>query len=175
MHEKGHVRVYTGDGKGKTTSALGFGFGFIAQGLKVFMVQFLKRPKTSGEHLLGEPLSSLFVIKPMGRGGFIKRRQCEPADRDQGQLGLEQAREAMLSGEYAAIILDEANVAVNKGVIDLDQLLDFIRARPQDLVLVITGRNAAPEVMDLADLVIEVTKIKHHFDKGNKASKGIDY
>ena len=175
MRENGQVRVYTGDGKGKTTSALGFGFGAVAQGLKVFMVQFLKRPKTSGEHFLTEPVSSLFTIRPMGRGGFIKRRLCEPADRDQGQLALEEASLAMLSGEYAVIILDEANVAVNKGVIDLDQLLELIRTKPRNVDLVITGRNARPEVMELADVVFEVTKVKHHFDQGLKASKGIDF
>jgi cob(I)alamin adenosyltransferase len=175
MRNQGHVRVYTGDGKGKTTSALGFGFGAVAQGLKVFMIQFLKRPRTSGEHFLAQPLSSLFTIKPMGRGGFIKRRQCEPEDRVQGQLALEEARDAMLSGEYGVIILDEANVAVYKGVIDLDQLLEFIRSRPQDVDLVITGRNARPEVIELADIVVEVEKVKHHFDKGWRARKGIDF
>jgi cob(I)alamin adenosyltransferase len=175
MLEEGQIHVYTGDGKGKTTAALGLACMAISRDLRVFMVQFLKRPNTSGEHFAAEALSPLFTIKPMGRGGFIGRRQFEPEDRAVGQRALEEAREAMLGGEYAMIILDEANVAVHFGVIDLKQLLDFVSAKPENVVLVITGRNAHPDVIDLADVVVEMKKIKHYFDNGVKPMKGIDY
>ena len=175
MLEKGHIRVYTGDGKGKTTAALGLACMAIARDRRVFMVQFLKRPNTSGEHFAAEAVSSLFTIRPMGRGGFIGQRQLEPEDLSAGQQALEEAREAMLGGDYAMIILDEANVAVHKGVIDLKQLLDFMAAKPENVVLVITGRSAHPDVIDLADVVVEMKKIKHYFDEGVKPIKGIDY
>jgi cob(I)alamin adenosyltransferase len=175
MLERCQTCLYTGDGKGKTTAALGRGWGAVSRGLKVYMVQFLKRPNTSGEHFVPETVSSLFTIIPMGRGRFIRNRQCEPEDRDAGQLALRQAHEAMLSGNYGMVILDEAMAAVHKQVIDLPQLLDFISVRPDNVELVITGRNAPPEVLRVADVVVEMKKVKHHFDTGHKATKGIDY
>ncbi|HMK34760.1 MAG TPA: cob(I)yrinic acid a,c-diamide adenosyltransferase [Desulfomonilaceae bacterium] len=175
MPEKRRIFVYTGDGKGKTTAALGRGLGPISRGLKVYMVQFLKRPNTSGEHFVPAALSSLFTIKPMGRGRFIANRPSEPEDRVMGQLALKQARNAMLSGEYATVILDEATAAVRKKVIDLPQLLDFMASKPEGVELVITGRHAPSDIIRVADVVIEMKKIRHHFDKGCKARKGIDY
>ena len=175
MHENPRISVYTGDGKGKTTTALGRGFEAVLSGLKVYMVQFLKRPQTSGEHFIPESLSALFTIVPMGRGRFIRNRECEPEDRDAGQLALKQAQVAMLSGDYDMVILDEATVAVYKNVIDLTQLLDFIATKPDNVELVITGRHAPPEVIDMAGTVVEMRKVKHHFDSGHKATKGIDF
>jgi cob(I)alamin adenosyltransferase len=175
MLQNGQIRVYTGDGKGKTTAALGLAWTAISRGLRVFMVQFLKPPDSSGEHFAAKTVSSVFKIRPMGRGGFIGKRKLEPEDRAAGQRALKEAREAILGGDYAVIIFDEANVAVHKKVIDVRQLLDFIAVKPENVELVITGRNAPPEVIDLADAVIEMTKIKHPFDKGLKARKGIDY
>jgi len=175
MLERCRTRLFTGDGKGKTTSALGLGWGAVTRGLKVYMVQFLKRPHTSGEHFVPEPLSRLFTIIPGGRGRFIGTRQCEPEDREAGQLALKQAHEAMASGDYGMVILDEAMAAVHKKVIDLPQLLEFISTRPDNVELVITGRNAPPEVIRVADVVIEMKKVKHYFDTGRSAIKGIDY
>ena len=175
MLEKCHICVYTGDGKGKTTTALGRGLDAVLSGSKVYMVQFLKRPQTSGEHFLPQTLSSVFTIVPTGRGGFIRDRECEPEDREAGQLALKQAQTAMLSRDYNMVILDEALVAIRKQVIDLTQLLDFISTKPDDVELVITGRYAPPEVINVADEVIEMKKIKHHFDQGREATKGIDY
>lgn len=175
MLRGGYVRVHTGDGKGKTTAALGLGLSAISKGLKVFMVQFLKRPQSSGEHFAAMEVSTLFKIRPMGKGGFILRRQPKPEERAAGQEALEEARQAMLSRDYAVIILDEANVAVDKKIIDLQQLLDLIAVRPENVDLIITGRNAPAEVIDQADVVVEMKKIKHPFDRGLRARKGIDY
>jgi len=171
----GYVRVHTGNGKGKTTAALGLGLSAISQGLKVFMVQFLKRPQSSGEHFAAMAVSPLFEMRPMGTGGFILKRQCKAEERAAGQQALEEARHAMFSGDYAMIILDEANVAVDKKIIDLQQLLDLIASKPETVDLVITGRNARSEVMQSADVVVEMKKIKHPFDRGLRARKGIDY
>src|SRR5271157_4552104 len=126
MLQKARIRVYTGDGEGKTTAALGLAWMAISRGLRVFMVQFLKPPDSSAEHFAAKIFSSLFKIRPMGRGGFIDKRKPEPKDRAAGQQALEEAREAMLGGDYAMIILDEANVAVHRKVINVRDLLDFI-------------------------------------------------
>lgn len=175
MLQRGHICVYTGNGKGKTTAALGRGLAAVSQGSRVYMVQFLKRPQTSGEHFVPESVASLFTIIPAGRGGFIGYRECEPEDRYAGRFALSQAREAMFSGAYGMIILDEAMAAVRKEVIELQQLLDFISDKPESIELIITGREAPSEVIGVADVVIEMKKIKHHFDKGLRATKGIDY
>ena len=110
MLQEGQIRVYTGDGKGKTTAALGLAWMAISRGLRVFMVQFLKPPDSSGEHFAAKIFSSLFKIRPMGRGGFIGKRKLEPEDQAAGRRALEEARDAMLGGDYDLIILDEANV-----------------------------------------------------------------
>jgi len=139
------------------------------------MVQFLKRPKTSGEHFLPKDVSELFTIRPTGRGRFMVNRQSEAEDRGAGQLALKLAYEAMLSGDYGMVILDEAAAAIRRKVIDLAQLLDFISSKPENVEVAITGRNVPPDVISVADVVIEMKKVKHHFDKGLRATKGIDY
>ncbi|MGB6063833.1 MAG: cob(I)yrinic acid a,c-diamide adenosyltransferase [Desulfomonilaceae bacterium] len=175
MLERCLTCLYTGDGKGKTTAALGRGLDAVSRGSKVYMVQFLKRPNTSGEHFASKSLSTLFTIIPTGRGQFIVNRQSVPEDREVGQVALKQAYDAMLSGDYGMVILDEATAAIRKQVIDLTQLLDFISAKPENVELVITGRKAPSDVINVADVVIEMKKVKHHYDRGLRAIKGIDY
>ncbi len=116
MNEKGQIHVFTGEGKGKTTAALGLACRAVGRGLKAFMVQFLKAPDTSGEQFAAKALEPLLTIKPMGRKGFIRRRGCEPLDTVMAELALEEARWAMLHGENNVVILDEANVAVHMGL-----------------------------------------------------------
>jgi cob(I)alamin adenosyltransferase len=173
--ETGKIQVFTGDGKGKTTAALGLAWRAIGRGLKVFMVQFLKAPDTSGEHFAAKAFAPLFTIKPMGKEGFIRRRGCDPLDQIMAEMALEEAREAMLSGEYDLIILDEINVAVHLGLLNVTDLLELIDLKPEKVELVLTGRYAHPGVIERADMVLEMKKIKHHFDKGVMARKGIEY
>jgi len=175
MIEKGLTYVFTGDGKGKTTAALGLAWRAVSRGLKVCMVQFLKTPYTSGEHFAADLLSPMFTIRPMGRNGFIGDRPLEPEDFSAADAALEAARAAICSGEYGVVILDEANVAVHKKILDVKKLLEVMADKPSDLVLVVTGRNAHRDVIDLADVVVEMKKIKHYFDKGVRAVEGIDY
>jgi cob(I)alamin adenosyltransferase len=175
MAEKGAIHVYTGDGKGKTTAALGLAWRAVSRGLKVYMVQFMKAPNTSGEHLFADSFAPMFTIRPMGRNGFIGDRPVEPEDLSCAEAALESARGAMLSGKYDVLILDEANVAVYKRLLEVEKLLALMADKPNDLVLVLTGRNAHPDVIDIADVVVEMKKIKHHFDKGVRATEGIDY
>ncbi|MBI5250216.1 MAG: cob(I)yrinic acid a,c-diamide adenosyltransferase [Desulfomonile tiedjei] len=175
MNGIGTIQVFTGEGKGKTTAALGLAWRAVGRGLKVFMIQFLKAPETSGEHFAAEAFGPLLTIKPMGRKGFIRRRGCEPLDTVMAELALEEASSAMLSGHYDMIILDEINMALHLGLIRLQDLLHFMKSKPENVELVLTGRYAHPQVIELADSVLEMRKIKHHFDSGIPAREGIEY
>lgn len=171
MNTTGSIQVYTGEGKGKTTAALGLAWRAIGRGLKVFMVQFLKAPETSGEQFAAEAFAPMLTIKPMGRKGF----GCEPLDVIMAERGLEEARNAMLSGEYGIVILDEINIAVHLGLVEPQTVLELMDAKPENVELVLTGRYAHPKVIERADCVLEVKKIKHHFDKGVEGREGIEY
>ncbi len=175
MSETGKIQVFTGEGKGKTTAALGLAWRAIGRGLKVFMVQFLKAPDTSGEQFAAKALGPMFTIKPMGRKGFIRKRGCEPLDALMAEHALDEARTAMLDSGYDVIILDEVNVAVHLGLVNVEAVLDLIDSKPENVELVLTGRYAPPEIVKRADSVVEMKKIKHHFDKGIPARKGIEF
>ena len=175
MSGPGQILVFTGEGKGKTTAALGLALGAIGRGLKVFMVQFLKPPDSSGEHWAAKSLAPMLIIKPMGRKGFIRRRGCDPLDAFMAQLALEEARSSMLGGTYDVVILDEVNVALHFGLLDVEEVLEFMESKPDNVELVLTGRFVRPEIIERADGVEEVRKIKHHFDKGGIPRKGIEY
>jgi cob(I)alamin adenosyltransferase len=175
MDGPGKIRVFTGNGKGKTTAALGRAMQAISCGRKVFMIQFLKAPDTSGEHLSGLLLAPNFVLKSMGKKGFIIGRGCDPLDTLMAEIALEGARDRMMSGSYDVIILDEINVAVYLDLIQLDHLLEFIDSKPENVELILTGRYAAPEVIQRADLVREMKNVKHHYEGGVKAKKGIEF
>jgi cob(I)alamin adenosyltransferase len=135
------------------------------------MVQFLKAPETSGEQFAAEAFAPMLTIKPMGRKGF----GCEPLDAIMAERGLEEARNAMLSGEYGIVILDEINIAVHLGLVEPQTVLELMDAKPENVELVLTGRYAHPKVIERADCVLEVKKIKHHFDKGVEGREGIEY
>jgi cob(I)alamin adenosyltransferase len=175
MDSPGKIRVFTGNGKGKTTAALGLAMQAISSGRKVFMIQFLKAPDTSGEHLSGLLLAPNFVLKSTGKKGFITRRGCDPLDTLMAKIALEGARDRMMSGSYDVIILDEINVAVYLNLIQIDDLLEFIDSKPENVELILTGRYAAPEVIQRADLVREMKNVKHHYEGGVKAKKGIEF
>jgi cob(I)alamin adenosyltransferase len=111
----------------------------------------------------------------MGRKGFISRRGPDPLDRDLAHAALEEARKAFESGRHDLIILDEVNVAVHLGLLDVEDLLGLIESKPQKVELVLTGRYAPTEVVEQADAVLEMRNIKHHFDAGLPAREGIEY
>lgn len=175
MNGAGEIQVITGEGKGKTTTALGMALLAINRGMRVFMVQFLKAPDTSGEHFAVKRFEPMMTLKPMGREGFIFRRGLEPEDTVMAQRALVEARNAMLTGEYQLVILDEVNVAIHLGILDVEQLLEFLDSKPREVELVLTGRHAHPELVARADVVLEMRKVKHHFDSGIGAREGIDY
>ena len=175
MARHGLVIVHTGNGKGKTTAALGMALRAVGQGLKVAMVQFIKGSWKYGELRAPEFLPG-FEIHPMGRG-FVNLGAPEP-DPEDVALARETfgaGRDKVMSGTYDLVILDELNYAVDYGLVDVADVLALIRDKPAPVHLVLTGRNARPEVVDAADLVTEMREIKHPFQKGIKAQKGVEF
>lgn len=169
---KGFVHVYTGDGKGKTTAALGLTMRATGAGLRVFIAQFAKGQDYSEIHSLAR-LSDLVTVRQYGTPDFI----TAPGDQRDSQLakqGLAECRQAVASGGFDLVIMDEANIAVLFELITVEQLLEVIRAKPQHVELVITGRGADPRVLEAADLVTEMREIKHYYRVGVMARVGIE-
>lgn len=175
MSDRGEIGVITGDGKGKTTAALGLALQALGRGSRVMMVQFLKSPDSSGEHFAAKALAPRFVIKPMGRKGFIRKRGGKPEDEVLAQEAFEEARAAVMSGEYNLVVLDEINIALFMGLIAPEAVLDLAKKKPERVGLIFTGRNARPEVLEAADYVIEMKNVKHYYDAGVAAREGIEY
>jgi cob(I)alamin adenosyltransferase len=170
---QGMVQVYTGEGKGKTTCALGLGLRAVGRGFKVFMIQFMKGQDSGELHSL-ERLAPDFTIRQFGRRGFIKKGQPHPEDLTKAGEALALAQKIITGGVYDLVILDEVNVALHLGLLNLPQVLELIRARPAHVEVVLTGRNAPPEIMAAADLVTEMKNIKHYFAAGVPARPGIE-
>jgi len=186
---KGLVEVYTGNGKGKTTTALGLGFRAAGHGLRVCMIQFLK-----GGHYIGE-LNSIHKIKnfkifqfgapcPWSKDmakGIIRCGSCRycftihKEDIKKSNIGLNFAKDAVTSGDYDVVILDEINVAMSKDVVSVDDVKDLIKSKKESVEVVLTGRNAPQKIIDLADLVTEMREIKHPMRQGIEARVGIDF
>jgi len=169
---KGYIHVYTGNGKGKTTAALGLALRASGAGLKVYIAQFVKDMKYNEIKSLAKLRDSI-LIKQYGRGCFIFRNPDEE-DIRAAQKGLKEVKEIMCSGEFQMIILDEANIATRYNLFSVDELLDFIKAKPKEVELVITGRTADPRIIETADLVTEMKEIKHYYQKGVEARAGIE-
>jgi cob(I)alamin adenosyltransferase len=173
-HRRGVVIVLTGDGKGKTTSAFGQLLRAVGQGYRVCVIQFMKGRKY-GEHLAAEKYLPEVTIHLAGLDSFVMRGNPAPVDIELALQGLELARIEIASGAYDMIILDEINVAVDFNLIPLCDVLDLIRTRPPDLDLILTGRYAPVEILNLADTVSEVREVKHHYHAGVKDRAGIEY
>jgi cob(I)alamin adenosyltransferase len=169
---KGYVQVYTGNGKGKTTAALGLAVRAAGAGLRTFIVQFIKSRKCS-EHALLDELSDRITVQQCGKGLLLGRKPS-PADVRAAQEGYAAARSALLSREYDVVILDEANVAAHYGLITVPDLLDLLAIRPKGIELVITGRYAHERIIEAADLVTEMREIKHYGKQGVTARRGIE-
>lgn len=169
---RGYVQVYTGDGKGKTTAAIGLAVRAAGAGLRVFIAQFIKQGDYSEIKTL-KRLSDTITVEQYGLGRFVDGKPTLE-DIDMATEGLTRAKQIMLSGEYDVIILEEANVAVKYGLIPVQDLIDVIIAKPEGVEMVITGRNASPLIMDMADLVTEMKPVKHYYNNGVGARLGIE-
>ena len=169
---KGYTQVYTGNGKGKTTAAIGLAIRAAGAGLNVFIAQFIKMGDYSEIKAL-QRFSDLITVEQFGLGRFANRKPALE-DIEAAQKGLEKVRNVMASDEYNIIIMEEANVAVKLGLFDEQDLLKLIINKPLDKELVITGRGAAPRIIENADLVTEMKPIKHYFQKGVPARIGIE-
>lgn len=169
---KGYIQVYTGDGKGKTTAALGLALRAAGAGLKIFIAQFVKDGHYSEIQAL-ERFSDAITVKQFGRGRFVDGRASE-ADIQAAQAGIKAVILALKSQQYNVVIMDEANVALKKAVLNESDILNAIAAKPEPVELIITGRYASPRIIEEADLVTDMTSVKHYFDIGVKARTGIE-
>ena len=172
--EQGLIQVYTGNGKGKTTAALGLALRAVGHGFKVLIIQFMKGNISYGELMSTQKLSPFLTIKQVGRETFISKSHPDPADLKLAQEGFLLAKKAIEEKTYDIVILDEINVAVDFGLIPLADLLRLIDSKPETVELILTGRNAKPEILEKADLVTEMVERKHYYAKGISARKGIE-
>jgi len=169
---KGYIQVYTGNGKGKTTAALGLAIRAAGAGLKVFIAQFIKMGEYSEIKAL-KRFKDLITVEQFGSGRFIKGKPSA-SDIEAARKGLEKIKAAFTSGQHNVVIMEEANVAAKLGLLSVEDILEIIVEKPKDVELVITGRGADSRIIENADLVTEMKEIKHYFQKGVKARIGIE-
>ncbi|MEM2975799.1 MAG: cob(I)yrinic acid a,c-diamide adenosyltransferase [Candidatus Bathyarchaeia archaeon] len=172
--EKGLVQVYTGDGKGKTTAAFGLALRAIGRGLKIYIIQFIKGGFDYGELYIADKLPNL-TLKAFGQGKFITDVPASPKDIKLAEEALALAEEVVNSGEYDIVILDEINVALHLRLIDVERIVKLVKNKPSHVELVLTGRYAPKEIIEIADLVTEMKEIKHPYMKGVPPRKGIEH
>jgi len=169
---RGYIQVYTGNGKGKTTAAIGLAIRAAGAGLKVYIAQFIKMGDYSEIKALRR-FSDLITVEQFGLGRFTDGKPL-PEDIQAAQKGLKRVKSIMAEEDYKVIILEEANVAAKYGLIRVQDLLGLIINKPYDVELVITGRHASARVIENADLVTEMQPVKHYFEKGVPARVGIE-
>ena len=170
--KKGYIQVYTGNGKGKTTAAFGLALRAAGVGMKVFIAQFVKGQEYSETVAVRGFLPSV-TIKQYGLDCFIVNIPTQ-ADIDIARKGLEEVSVVISSGEYDMVILDEANIAVFYNLFTPSALIDVLKRKPEALEIIITGRYACPEILEIADLVTEMKEVKHYYAQGVMARKGIE-
>ena len=173
---RGLIIVNTGPGKGKTTAAMGTAFRAVGNGMKVLMLQFLKGSWHYGELDAAKQFGDNFIMKQMGRG-FIKvgGAETDPEDVRMVQEAWSEAREAILSGKWDLVILDEINYAIGYGLLDPALVVEILKQKPPMVHVILTGRNAHPSIVEIADTVTEMKQIKHAYEKGVMAQRGIEY
>lgn len=171
---RGLVQVFTGDGKGKTSAALGCAIRALGHGLRVLIIFFMKGDYPYGERNILSQLPNLTAAS-FGQEEFVDPANITPEQIDQAGQALAAAREGVLSGNFDLVILDEVNVAAAFKLVSVDDILRLIKDKPARVDLILTGRLADPHLVRAADLVTEMVKVKHPFDKGISARKGFEY
>lgn len=195
---KGLVEVYTGTGKGKTTASLGLSLRAVGHNLRIYMVQFMKSGDTGelfsiqryipnmtvaqfGVEAIKEKQMKIFELssdkkaKNTLKEDEVYRFPPDEEEREAVRQGFEHAKKIVSSGRYDIVVLDEVNCVLSKGLLDISEFIDFVKNKPEHVELILTGRDAPKEVMDVADLVSEIRRVKHPYDKGILARKGIEY
>ncbi|MBN1280052.1 MAG: cob(I)yrinic acid a,c-diamide adenosyltransferase [Candidatus Thermoplasmatota archaeon] len=171
--KKGYIHIYTGNGKGKTTAAIGLGVRAVGDGLRVCMIQFMKGRRYS--ELDGLAHLPNFTVVQFGRDEFVSKEKPEQIDIDFACKGLAYAKEVLHKDLYDVLILDEINVAIDYHLIDVKEALQLLQDKPPHMELIFTGRYAPPELIKHADVVSEILEIKHPYQKGIQSRKGIDW
>ena len=178
MSEKGLkvglVHVYTGDGKGKTTAALGLALRACGHGLKVHMIQFMKGDIDYGELRACGYLPNFSIVQ-FGRPDFVDKKDPAKEDIEFAQKALEYAKDVLQKGEPDIVILDELNVAIDFKLVDLEEVINLIDSKPEHMEIIITGRNAHEKIIERADYVTKMENVKHPYDRGQKARNGIEH
>lgn len=175
----GYIQVYTGDGKGKTTASLGLAMRALGRCWKVLIVMFTKGGDDYGElnsfRNLSPDIAENLTIVQAGLDRIVYENNKNEFDASAISDGWELTKKAIQNDEYNLIILDEANIAIDLGLIDLGEMIGVLKNKPEEMEIVLTGRNAKPEIIEVAHLVSEITPVKHYWDTGVKARKGIEY
>jgi cob(I)alamin adenosyltransferase len=172
--ERGLIIVHTGPGKGKTTAALGMALRVIGHGEKVSIIQFIKGAMTTGEAVVFAAFPDQCEMRPMGEG-FTWDTQDRARDIARCREGWEAAKARIFDPEWKMVILDELNIVLRYDYLPLEEVLDVLASKPADTHVVITGRNARDELIEMADLVTEMTQVKHPFKDGVKAQAGVEF
>ncbi len=170
----GLVEIFTGNGKGKTSAALGVALRALARGWRVHIVYFMKGDYPYTEQVALSQLPNVSFAR-FGQKEFVDPANVKPEECEQARKAMEEARRAVLSGEYDLVVLDEVNVAVAWKLVDLREVTELIQQKPEKVELILTGRYADEKLIELADLVTEMKEIKHPYQKGILARGGIDY
>jgi cob(I)alamin adenosyltransferase len=173
LARRGRIIVNTGDGKGKTTAALGTAFRAAGHGQNVAIVQFLKGKWTYGELAAVQRFPNIFLART--GSGFTWEKEGLDEDRELARRAWQVCQELAASAEYDLLVMDELNYALDYGFLEPEEVLRFLRERPEGLSVIITGRRAKPEIMEIADTVTEMHAVKHAFRGGMRAQKGIEY
>ena len=175
----GYIQVYTGNGKGKTTASLGLAMRALGRSWKVLIIMFTKGGNDYGElnsfRNLSQEISDNLTIIQAGMDRIVYEGNKSKEDATEISKGWEIAKKAIKNDEYNLIILDEANIAIDLGFIDIKEVIEVLKNKPQEMEIVLTGRNAKKEIVDIAHLVSEIKPIKHYWDTGVVARKGIEY
>ncbi|MEE3349764.1 MAG: cob(I)yrinic acid a,c-diamide adenosyltransferase [Candidatus Gastranaerophilaceae bacterium] len=175
----GYIQVYTGNGKGKTTASLGLAMRALGRSWKVLIIMFTKGGNDYGElnsfRNLSKEISDNLTIIQAGMDRIVYEGNKSIEDAAEISRGWEIAKKAIKNDEYNLIILDEANIAIDLGFIDINEVVDVLKSKPQEMEIVLTGRNAKKEIINIAHLVSEIKPVKHYWDTGVVARKGIEY
>jgi cob(I)alamin adenosyltransferase len=171
---EGLIQVYTGNGKGKTTAALGQALRACGHGMKALMIQFMKGSTNYGEVLVCDAVPGFRIIQS-GLPTFVKKFNPSEEDLRLAEEGMDLARKTVEEDQVDMLVLDEINVAIDYGLVKLGDVLDLLKKRPPHMEMILTGRYAPPEILEVADLVTEMKEIKHHYAAGKAMREGIEY